>query len=147
MARWKRDDDFSDIALSRQPVAFRSAAGHYARAFYALESLGVAEEFYGKVFDAIHRERRLLNSKGRFADWLSENGIDGARAEQVYDSFSVNAKVARANRISEEYGINSTPQMAVAGKYLLTPSVSGSLEKMVETASALVAMEREARKQ
>lgn len=147
MARWMQSEDFSDIALVRQPVVFRSAGGHYARAFHTLEAMGEGETFYGKVFDAIHRERKLLNSKGRFVDWLAENGLDGDRAEKIYDSFSVNAKIARADRISQDYGINSTPQVAVAGKYLLTPSLSGSLQGMLRTASALIAIERKARGQ
>lgn len=146
MARWERDFDLSDIALARQPVVFQAAAGHYARMFHTLESLGVAEEYYGKVFNAIHRDRRLLNSKGRFVDWLDDNGLDGEKADAIYDSFSVNAKVRRAETISESYGINSTPQIAVAGKYLLTPTLSGSLQRMLETASALIEKERAARR-
>ncbi|MGI9298533.1 MAG: thiol:disulfide interchange protein DsbA/DsbL [Gammaproteobacteria bacterium] len=146
MARWERDFDLSDIALVRQPVVFQAAAGHYARMFHTLEAMGIAEEYYGKVFDAIHRDRRLLNSRGRFADWLEDNGLDGGKAEEIYDSFSVNTKVARANRIADDYGINSTPQFAVAGKYLLTPTLSGSLQKMLDTASALIETERAARR-
>ena len=145
MARWERDNDLSDVALVRQPVVFQNFAGHYARVFHTLESLGEAEKFYGKVFDAIHREKRLLNSRSRFVEWADENGLDGARAEDIYDSFSVGAKVKRADSVTAAYGVDSTPQIAVAGKYLLTPALSGSLQKMMETASVLVAAERAAR--
>lgn len=147
MARWARDNDMSDVELVRQPVVFQAYSGHYARMFHTLEALGVVEEFYGKVFNAIHREKRLLNSVGRFGNWLDEEGLDGARAEQIYDSFSVNAKIARADRIAADYGINSTPQIAVAGKYLLQTGLSGSTQKMLDTAYALIVLERKAREQ
>lgn len=142
IARWRRDGDLSDVALLHQPVVFRSHAGHYARMFHTLEAMGAAKDLYGKVFEAIHREKRLLNNRGRFADWLDENGLDGERGEQIYDSFSVGAKVARAERVADSYGVNSTPQIAVAGKYLLTPSLSGSMQRMMTILSALLAMER-----
>ncbi len=145
MARWKRDNDLSDVTLLHQPVIFRSYAGHYARVFYTLEGLDRVDELYGGVFRAIHRDKKLLNSQSRFVDWLEENGADEDQADKIYESFSVGTKVARAQRITEAYGVNSTPQIAIAGKYLLTPSVSGSLERMMDIAAALVKRERKER--
>lgn len=147
MAKWMRDNDLSDVAVVRQPVVFPSARGHYARMFHTLEALGVAEEYYGKVFRAIHSERILLNSKGRFADWLEDQGMDADQVENIYDSFSVNSKIVRDDRIADDYGVNSTPQMAIAGKYLLQPALNGSIENMLRVAAEILVLEREARKQ
>ena len=53
----------------------------------------MAKEYYGKMFAAIHRNRKLLNSKGRFINWLEEEaGADSDTAEKVYDSFTVSTK-------------------------------------------------------
>ncbi len=142
--KWKSGEDMSDIALIRQPMVFPRFRGHFARAYYTLESLGVGEKFYGKVFGAIHRDRKLLNSKGRFIDWLEEEGFDAAKAEAAYDSFSVGVKVSRAEEFPAAYGVNSTPQLAVGGKYVVNAALSGTRERMFEILTALVAAERKA---
>ena len=143
LAKWKKTHA-ADIALIHQPVIFQSSGGHWARVLHTLEALGVVGTHYSKVYDAVHRERRLINSKGRFADWLNDIGLDGNRAESIYDSFSINAKIKRDERMMREYGVNSTPQIAVAGKYLLTTGLSGSFENMLNTAALLIAREKAA---
>ena len=142
--KWQSERDMSDITLIRVPVVFQQTGGHYARAYYTLESLGAADDLYTKMFGAIHRERKLLNSKGRFMDWLEEQGYDAAAAESAYDSFSVNLKVARAERTIAEYGIDSTPQLAIGGKYVISTGLAGSRERMLDILSALVKAERKA---
>ena len=88
----------------------------------------MAKEYYGKMFAAIHRNRKLLNSKGRFINWLEEEaGADSDTAEKVYDSFTVSTKTARAADAAAVYGIDSTPQFVVAGKYILNLSISGPM--------------------
>ena len=145
LARWKKTEDFSDVALVHQPVVFQSRGGHYARMFHVLAALNLTDTLYDKVFNAIHRERQLLNSKGRMLDFLAENDVDDDQAGDIYNSFSVNSKVERDIRIARSYGVNSTPQMAVAGKYLLSPNLSGSVDNMLKTASLLIARERHMR--
>jgi len=147
IAQWKKNNDLSDVELIHQPVVFQNANGHYARMFHTIDAMGGDKrgELYDDIFNSIHRKRVLLNSKGRFADWMEEHGFDGARAEKVYDSFSVNAKVNRDEKISDDYGVNSTPQMAVAGKYLITAGSAGSLQGMLDIATALIERERKLR--
>ena len=146
IALWQKEEKKAgntDALLIHQPVIFQSHGGHYARAFHTMEALGLADALFRKFFNAIHRERVLLNSRDRLADWLEEHhSVDGGKAAKIYDSFSVNAKIKRDERITKEYGVNSTPHMAVAGKYLLSPSTSGSLERMMQSAALLVERER-----
>lgn len=145
MAQWEKtnkENEITDVALVRQPVVFQSAGGHYARVFHTLESLGIADSLFRKVFNTIHQKRILINSSGRLAAWLDEQKLDGERAAKIYDSFSVNAKLNRDARITEEYGVTSTPHVAVAGKYLISPGGAGSLNRMMEIATLLVERER-----
>lgn len=142
--KWQSGEDMSDIEIVRVPVVFQQTAGHYARAYYTMESLGAADDLYTKMFGAIHRERKLLNSKGRFVDWLEEQGYDAAAAEGAYDSFSVGLKTSRTADTTTQYGVNSTPQFAVGGKYVINAALAGSRERMLDILSALVAAERAA---
>lgn len=144
-AKWRADNkgELDDVVIIRHPVIFQRYNGHFARLFYTMEALNLGEAFLGKVFNAIHRQRKLLNSRGRALDWFEEEGVDRAKAEAAYDSFGVNVKVRRAEGALESYGVSGTPQFVVAGKYRLEPGVSGSQQRMLALMGELIKIERE----
>ena len=144
MKLWKKNNDLSDVEIIHQPVIFNRSKGHYARIFHVLESLTIEDEYYDKVFYAIHEEKKLINSKSRFAEWLEEYNFPEDKTASIYDSFLVNSQIKRDARVVENYGITSTPQLVIAGKYLLSPSTSGSIGKMLEIATLLIERERKA---
>lgn len=139
--RW-RDRAAAEVEIARRPVVFSRTRGLYARLYYALESIGRAEEMSEKIYEAIHRERRLLNSEGRIVDFLSENGIENAEA--VFRSFTVDSKVKRSepSELTAKYGVDSTPQVVVAGKYRLNLELSRNYDRLFETIDALVEKEK-----
>lgn len=143
-AQWRAEnkDELGDVVVIRHPVVFQRYNGHYARALYTMEALGLGEEFLGKIFNAIHRQRKLLNSRDRFLDWLEEEGVARAKSESAYDSFGVNVKVRRAEGALESYGVSGTPQFVVAGKYRLEPGISGSQQRMLALMGELIKIER-----
>ena len=146
LSRWLNEQDGDDIALMHHPVIFQRFEGHFAKVYFTLEALQIADEFSPMVYQTIHRDRKMteVNSEGRFLDWLEENGVDRAKAKAVYNSFSVTNKAYSAGVVAANYGVDGTPQMSVAGKYLVNPSISGSYERMVETVAWLVERERAA---
>ena len=109
-AKWRSEnkENLADVVVIRHPVVFQRYNGHYARLLYTMEALGLGEEFLGKVFNAIHRQRKLINSRDRALDWLEEEKVDRAKAEAAYDSFTMNVKVRRAEGALESYGVNGT---------------------------------------
>ena len=140
-ARW-RDRAAAEAEVVRQPVIFTRTRGLFVRLYYALQALGRAEEMRDKIYNAIHREHRLLNSEGRILDFLAENGIENAAA--VFNSFAVNIKVKRSesSKLVTKYGVNSTPQVVVAGKYRLNLELSRNYDRLFETIDALVEREK-----
>ena len=144
-SRWRDKADIADVVIIHQPVVFQKYSGHFARMFFTLESLGLIKEQYTNVFTAIHNDKKLLNSKSRFIDWLEEtHGIDPEKAEDVYESFTVNIKTSKAETVADVYGITSTPQLVVAGKYITNLSLSRSYDKLFDTLEALLEQERKA---
>ena len=142
LKKWQDSFDMTDVTLVQQPVFFQTYNGLFARFYYTLVALGVEDELAKKFYDALHKEKRLINSPGRFVDWLADNGVDSDRAEAALDSFSVKINTERAKTFPADYGVNSTPQFAVAGKYIVTPALSGTLENMFAVISYLVDLER-----
>ncbi len=141
-AQWKHARDTADIEFRRQPVIFRRANGLYAKLFYALEAAGLGEEYYRRVFEAIHQEGKLLNSESQILDWFAEQGLEREKMTAIFNSFALRTKVEQAIRGQESYGVNSTPQIIVGGKYRLTPSLSRGYDRMMDTLTELVEMER-----
>lgn len=144
LAKWHSNHKADDVVFVHQPLVFSRYKGHYARVYYTLQGLQMEDELLDKVYNAIHTERQLINSKERFLDWLDEQGVDSAQAEQMYDSFTVQSRANRAATIADEYGISSTPQMAINGKYVINPSLSGSYKRMMEIMTTLIERERQA---
>lgn len=142
--KWQAEHAGEDVVVVHQPLIFARYNGHFARVYYTLSGLNLADSLHAKVYDTIHVQRELINSEGRFLDWLEEQGVARDNAEAMYDSFTVNSLATRAETIAADYGINSTPQISINGKYVINPALSRSYEQLMETLTALVERERRA---
>lgn len=126
------------VTWALSPVPFSRWNGLYARAYFVLEAFGKAGEL-GTFYRAYHTERKLLNSEGRIAEWMSEQyGIDEDKAEDAFGSFGVDAKMRRTQRMVEKFGIRSTPTFMVADRYILSPGMSESPERLFSTMDGLI---------
>jgi len=56
----------------------------------------------------------------------------------VFNSFGVQTKINRANELADTYNVQSTPSLAVAGKYVVSPSMTGSYEATITEAQRLL---------
>ena len=111
-----------------------------ARTYYTLEALGLVEKLHGKLFYAIHSERRQVTSAKQLAEWVEEQGA--ATADEVldaYDSFAVNTKVNYAAAMTGKYGISGVPAIVVDGKYRTSVSQAGDHETLFQVINFLVA--------
>ena len=61
-------------------------------------------------------------------------------------AFAVRTKMRRAAQVSEAYGVDGVPAMAVNGKYYTSPSMAGSNQASLRVMDWLIAQERRARK-
>lgn len=118
------------VTWERTPLEFTRYNGLFARTQYVLEAFK-RKDLASKVYQAIHKERKLLNSEGRIAEWLAEeHGLDEDAAEAAFSSFGVTTKMNRAKRRADQYGIQSTPSFVVANRYLVTPAHTRGPEKL-----------------
>lgn len=126
------------VSWTHAPVPFQRWNGLYARTYFVLEAFGNAGEL-GPFYRAYHTERKLLNSEGRIAEWMSEQyGVDEDKAEDAFGSFGVDAKMRRTQRMVEKFGIRSTPTFMVADRYILSPGMSESPERLFATMDGLI---------
>jgi len=128
-----------NVVFKAVPVGFNASMAPQQRLYYSLAALGRLD-LHDKVFDAIHNQHKRLYSDDAIIDWVAEQGVDRKQFTDVYESFGINSKVSRANELTDAYKIEGTPSIAVAGKYVTSPSMTGSYEATIQQAQKLVEM-------
>jgi len=126
-----------DVVFRPTPVAFNAAMVDMQKFYYTLESLNRLD-LHPKVFIAIHKEKKRLFNAAAMTDWAVAQGIDRARFEAAFKSFSVQVKANRASELGRLYQIEGTPAFGVAGKYMTAPSLTGDYQSALNEISLLL---------
>lgn len=140
LERWKKTLA-ADVEFRRISINWDGTTLNHTRTYYALEQLNRLD-VHERVFAAIHNVRRRLLDPAEIADLMVNNGIERARWNEAFNSFTVNARVNRAGQVWRAYRIDSTPAMAVAGRWVTAPAMVGSLEGVVPVLDFLIARAR-----
>lgn len=96
-----------------------------ARAYVTLETMGTPDIASQKLFNAIHVERKRLMREEDVTAVVVSAGIDKAKYESVYKSFSVESKMKRMATIINQYKVDSAPTLVIDGRYVTSPSMAG----------------------
>jgi thiol:disulfide interchange protein DsbA len=92
------------------------------RLFFTLEAMGLLDQYHEKVFQAMHVERRRLNSDAEIFDFVERQGIDKKKFNTAYRSFGVDARIRRSTAMMAGYQINSWPMVAIDGRFITSPA-------------------------
>lgn len=133
--------DYVDFVREAPPLNPSWTA--HSKAFYAAQLLGVTEQFFEQFFDAIHVEKKRLNSPKQIAKFAGSLGLDEKKFLKTMNSFAVDAKIRRAMEMARADGISSVPSIIVNGKYRTSGSVAGSNQQVIEVIRRLTASEHE----
>jgi thiol:disulfide interchange protein DsbA len=144
----------ADVEFRYVPAIFDPASwGPLARAFYALDAMGLGGKYHDDIFIAIHRDnqRALVTDPRVLADWLAGKGVDKQKFLDTYNSFAVNTRTKRSEDMTRGYDVPGTPAIAVDGKYITGPSMtlnpdnSVNYDRFFQVVDQLIAMARKAR--
>jgi len=140
---WVKTKKPDDVVLKQIPLAFNASMKPLQQLYYTLQTLN-RPDLHAKVFNAMHVERKRLFDKKAMGDWAAEQGVDRAQFDSVFDSFSVQTQVQRADQLAEEYKIDGTPTFTVGGKFVTSPSLAGnSYEGALQEIDRLIPMARQ----
>jgi thiol:disulfide interchange protein DsbA len=131
-----------DVVVRKVPGILNPGWAPMARAYYALEAVGLLEKLHGDVFNAIHGQGMDLNTPERFFDWAVTKGVDRKQLADAYNSFSVNTKVMRAQQLTSAYKLNGVPAFAVNGRFVTSAYLTGGQASLFKVLDELVAQER-----
>ena len=121
LAEWE-----DKIAFKRVPIALKPSWIDHARAFYAAQQLGVLPRFHPAVYDALHVQKRPLNSVEALADFAGSLGIDVAAFRNAMLSSTTTAAIQRDNAAVKRLAIRTTPTLVIGDQQLISlPSDEG----------------------
>lgn len=133
-----------DVVFKRVPGIPRADWAPGAKAYYAMEALGVLDKLHAPFFEAIHKQRAVKpNDEAGIIDWITkQSGMDRKKVSDAYNSFSVNTKNMRAMQIFRASGATGVPALIVDGKYITSISMAGGTEEVLKVADQLIAKAR-----
>ena len=138
--RWSADLP-DGVVFEQVPSSLNPRWTEHARAYYSFQLMGVLEKTHEAFFDAIHLKRQRLNSLDSIAEFVADRGLDEKAFREHYFSFPVETQIRKNNQNEKRYGHKGVPAVIVNGKYLVTGSLAGSNERMIEIMNFLVAKE------
>ncbi|MEZ5582087.1 MAG: thiol:disulfide interchange protein DsbA/DsbL [Candidatus Competibacteraceae bacterium] len=130
-----------NVEFLRIPAVFGRTWEIHARTFYAAEALGVEAQIHKPLMDAIHTEKRPLNTEQQLADFFAEQGVDKDAFLKAFRSFDVETRLKRSQQLVRRYRINGVPAVIINGEFWTNATMAGSHEKIFEVVDHLVAQE------
>ncbi len=130
----------SDVYFKRMPGLPNPSWAPMAKAFYAMETLGVGEKLHTKLFEAIHKQKTLNPTDEKAAiDWVTlQSGFDRLKVEQAFKSFTMNTDLNRAAQIFRASGATGVPTLVIDGKYITSATQAGGNEQALKVADYVI---------
>jgi protein dithiol oxidoreductase (disulfide-forming) len=145
VADWLKNKP-TDVSFRRVPALRTSKWITLTRAFYTYEALDLLPRLHAATFRAFHRDELNLHSEGALFDWVEKQGVDRKRFEAVFQSDAVTARVMNSRALTNAFEVESTPSVAVDGRYLTSSGMTGGVAQLIEVVEALIKMVREERR-
>lgn len=135
----------ADVVLRRVPVAFRDDFVPQQRLFYSLEAMGKLPELHAKVFQAIHGDKQRIDKEASILEWVGKNGVDQAKFQETYNSFSVSTKARRAVQLQDAFKVEGVPALGIAGRYYTDGTMAGNMDRALLVTDYLIAEARKSK--
>ena len=108
----------ADVRFRRVPVGFDARKQVHQRIYYTWEALGLVDQMHVKTFTRFHVQKKPVDTLEDLLLFAKESGIDPAKVDAAWHSFSTEAKCKEANRLTDAYDIQRMPEMAIAGRFV-----------------------------
>ena len=130
----------SDVYFKRVPGLPNASWAPMAKAFYAMETLGVGDKLHTKLFEAIHKTKTLNPTDEAAAiAWITaQSGLDKLKVEQAFKSFTTNTNLNRAAQLFRASGATGVPTLVIDGKYITSATQAGGNEQALKVADYII---------
>lgn len=140
LQQWLKDKPYVDF--HRLPAIIGPSWAEQARAFYIIEALGNSPQMHQALFKAIHKEGKQIYNEHSVVEFFVSQGVDRKKANDLYLSPEIAARVNEARVRTVRYGLRGVPAVVVDGKFKTAPYFVYNQEEMLEVLDSLVEKER-----
>ena len=128
-----------DVRLEREAVIFgRQPWQKLAQIYYALQTIGKAEQLTPSIYGALHVERVNWQTDNDIIDWMAAHGVNREQFAGAMSSFSMRTYVTRGDQLAAAYKVLSVPTIAVDGKYMLPINDNGDFLSQLAIVDQLI---------
>ncbi len=136
------------VKVVRVPVAWSDTYEVFPRTYFAFEALGklptMHMPFWEWVIKEEHDWKDVNDMTSDVQKWVTGHGISEAVWKRSIAGFSVVAKSRQASNLWKSYGVDSTPSVGVAGKYLTAPHLAGTRRRTIDVMKELIELVQKA---
>jgi thiol:disulfide interchange protein DsbA len=131
----------ANVVFIRVPAVFRPLWAFHAKVYYTAEVLGVLDKVHEPMFDAMHVQRRKMDTVPEVKALFAKYGVTSEQFDNAFNSFAVDAKVRRATDLTRRYGIEGVPALVINGKYLTDGVMAHGHDGMLRVTDYLISKE------
>jgi thiol:disulfide interchange protein DsbA len=136
-----------DVRLERVPVTFGRAAWEtLARVYFALDFAGELGRLDQRVFEAVTEERENLYTEKTVLKWVAAQDVDRDAFAKLFNSFAVEAALARANTLAARFRVDAVPMIIVDGRYVVLGEGAKTKADLIAIGDALIEKARQTRR-
>ena len=131
----------ADVSFKRVPGLPNASWAPMAKAYYAMETLGVLEKLHTPLFDAIHKQKVLnpTDEKAAIERVTKQGGLDKIKVEEAFNSFSTNTNLKRAANLFRASGATGVPSLVINGQFITSSTMAGNNDAALKTADYIIA--------
>lgn len=132
-----------DIRIVPVPVAWNETYSIFPRAYYAFQTLNRMDELHMPFWQWIIREDHenwdtTQAVEADIAKWVGKHGVDDALWKKTINSFAVVSKSHNATQTWKHYGVDSTPCVGIAGRFITAPHLTGTRRGTIDVIKFLI---------
>ena len=101
------------VEMRRMPAVFRKNWENHARAYYTAKLLGVEHTLHRKLFEAIHKDGKRMDTPRELRAFFVANGVEGEAFDKTFDSFAVETLLRKSMVMQGRYGVRGTPSVGL----------------------------------
>ena len=126
------DSKPENVVFQLMPGVLNNKWIPHAKAFFVAQKLDIVDKIHDKLFDAIHKDKRILRDENSLRDFFVEQGVDGEEFSRIYNSPETSNMVRQAYETEMRYRITSIPTIIINGKYIINTSLARNYANMLK---------------
>jgi thiol:disulfide interchange protein DsbA len=132
----------ADVTFKRIPGLPMPKWEPMAKAFYAMEDLGIFEQYHHALFEAIHGpdgySQIAVNEKAAIA-WMSKiSDIEISKVAAAFNSFSMRNRLSQARNYFKGSGATGVPSLIIDGRFITSSTMANGNEAALAVADYII---------